>query len=110
MGDTSLVQLRDAIDVIIGKLDDKIDASQLFSKSSVFERQSKIKQLKRCKERAASNDIVSMNTKQSSVPKEWLLHQLGLRSNDSQDQPEIEKSHIFVQERCESIETIKLNE
>jgi len=35
MGDTSLVQLRDAIDVIIGKLDEKIDTSALFSKSSV---------------------------------------------------------------------------
>ena len=29
MGDTSLLQLRDAIDVIIGKLDEKIDKYQL---------------------------------------------------------------------------------
>ena len=28
MGDTSLLQLRDAIDVLIGKLDEKIEASQ----------------------------------------------------------------------------------
>lgn len=27
MGDTSLVQLRDAIDILIGKLDEKIEAS-----------------------------------------------------------------------------------
>ena len=65
MGDTSLVQLRDAIDCIIGKLDEKIDGSQLFSKSSVYERHSKLRKLTRCKDRdrAASNDFVSMNTK-----------------------------------------------
>ena len=34
MGDTSIVQLRDAIDVIIGKLDQKIEASRFFSNKS----------------------------------------------------------------------------
>jgi hypothetical protein len=37
MGDTSLLQLRDAIDVIIGKLDEKIDKSQLYSKKDTLE-------------------------------------------------------------------------
>ena len=73
MGDTSLVQLRDAIDVIISKLDEKIDTSALFSKSSAFDKQTKFKQLKRCKERTASNDFTSIHTKQSSLPKEYLL-------------------------------------
>ena len=34
MGDQSIVQLQDAIDVIIGKLDQKIDASRYFSVKS----------------------------------------------------------------------------
>ena len=37
MGDQSIVQLQDAIDVIIGKLDQKIDASRYFSVKSGVE-------------------------------------------------------------------------
>ena len=70
MGDTSLVQLRDAIDILIGKLDEKIDASQ--HNASHVQSGVMSKQLgKRSKERAASNDFCSQ--KQKSVPKEWLL-------------------------------------
>ena len=65
MGDTSLVQLRDAIDVIIGKLDSKIgevsyDQSLNKSGNAVFPRQ-----LTRCKERAISNDFLSRKSPQA---------------------------------------------
>ena len=62
MGDQSIVQLQDAIDVIIGKLDQKIDASRFFSvKSGVEAAQTNnskppIDLLKKKRDRAASND------------------------------------------------------
>ena len=69
-----MLQLRDAIDVIIGKLDEKIEASALFSQKSKSiggGHTMKNRMLKRCKDRAISNDFVSQ--KQSSMPKEFLL-------------------------------------
>ena len=68
MGDTSLIQLRDAIDVIIGKLDEKIEASQRFSiksKSSIAPGTGLLKQrqIKPYKERAVSNDFLTTNSK-----------------------------------------------
>ena len=62
MGDQSIVQLQDAIDVIIGKLDQKIDASRYFSvKSGVEVPQTNnckppLNQMKYDRQRAASND------------------------------------------------------
>ena len=85
MGDTSLLQLRDAIDVIIGKLDDKIvETSKRDSLKSITAEviNPPKKALRRCKkERAISNDFLSTNTKMSSFPKGLLLQQLGLKSS-----------------------------
>ena len=62
LGDTSLLQLRDAIDVIIGKLDDKIETSKRDSLRSINAEvaQPPKKALRRCKkERAISNDFIT---------------------------------------------------
>ena len=89
MGDTSLIQLRDAIDVIIGKLDEKIEASQRFSirsKSSLNGGSSK-RQLKRCKERAFSNNFEPRDRQNNNgpLPREFLLQQLGLRATNTEE-------------------------
>lgn len=85
LGDTSLIQLRDAIDVIMGKLDEKI-----INNSSVLLPQKR--SLLRCKERAISNDFVfsKARSNSSNVPKGWLLHQLGLKGNNTEDDHDCE--------------------